>query len=218
MSAPTIALVLGSPRTPSNTSGLGVHLARLLAARGVSVATVHLATSVEQGHPLPFGPVSLPPAATGAGVARARLPETHADPSVRLWSAAVLAFDAVLLLSPEYNAGLPAPLKAALDALYYEWRGLPAALVACGTGGGANVLASAPAVLASLGADLVDERVGITLPQAALFGEWVTGDEGWLRDYDDALAPLLDSLVAKATAFHEQRTATADAAAPAHGT
>ncbi|GAA4216747.1 GNAT family N-acetyltransferase [Actinocatenispora rupis] len=39
----------------------------------------------------------------------------------RAWSARVSAADAIVLVTPEYNGGMPATLKNALDYLYDEW-------------------------------------------------------------------------------------------------
>ena len=48
------------------------------------------------------------------------------------WSARVGAADAYVFVIPEYNHGLNAPLKNALDFLYQEWAHKPAGLVAYG--------------------------------------------------------------------------------------
>jgi NAD(P)H-dependent FMN reductase len=45
---------------------------------------------------------------------------THAH--TRAWSATVEAADAIVVITPEYNYGYPAPLKNALDFLNHEWR------------------------------------------------------------------------------------------------
>jgi NAD(P)H-dependent FMN reductase/GNAT superfamily N-acetyltransferase len=39
----------------------------------------------------------------------------------RAWSQRVAAADAFVIVTPEYNYGMPAPLKNALDYLYHEW-------------------------------------------------------------------------------------------------
>ena len=50
----------------------------------------------------------------------------------RRWSATVDAADAFLILAAEYNRGITAPLKNALDALYVEWAGKPVGYVSYG--------------------------------------------------------------------------------------
>jgi NAD(P)H-dependent FMN reductase len=54
----------------------------------------------------------------------------------KAWSATVSAYDGFVFVFPQYNWGYPAPLKNALDFLYAEWAGKPAALVCHGTRGG----------------------------------------------------------------------------------
>lgn len=48
------------------------------------------------------------------------------------WSAQVEAADAFVFVSPEYNHGIPAPLKNAIDYLSQEWQYKPLGLVTYG--------------------------------------------------------------------------------------
>lgn len=48
------------------------------------------------------------------------------------WSARIDAADAVVLVTPEYNFGMPATLKNALDFLYQEWAHKAAGIVSYG--------------------------------------------------------------------------------------
>lgn len=50
----------------------------------------------------------------------------------RLWSASVAAADAFVFVMAEYNTGLTAALKNALDYLYVEWRYKPVGFVSYG--------------------------------------------------------------------------------------
>src|SRR5690242_19682950 len=50
----------------------------------------------------------------------------------RDWSARVDAADAFAIVTPEYNSGLPATLKNALDFLNQEWRYKPVGFVSYG--------------------------------------------------------------------------------------
>jgi NAD(P)H-dependent FMN reductase len=49
------------------------------------------------------------------------------------WSARVEAADAVVFVHPEYNHGMTAPLKNALDYLHQEWAYKPLGLVSYGS-------------------------------------------------------------------------------------
>jgi len=52
------------------------------------------------------------------------------------WSAKVAGTDGVVIVTPQYNWGYPAPLKNALDHLYNEWSNKPLAIVTYGGHGG----------------------------------------------------------------------------------
>lgn len=67
----------------------------------------------------------------------------HYDhPSVRSWSQIVGQADAFIFVTPEYNHGLPAPLKNAIDWLYPEWGNKAAAIVSYSTGIGGGIRAA----------------------------------------------------------------------------
>lgn len=87
----------------------------------------------------------------------------------RRWSRTVAGFDGFVFVFPQYNWGYPAPLKNALDFLYREWAGKPAALVTHGTRGGGRAAQQLhdvllglhmqpvqPPLLLAIGADAVD--------------------------------------------------------------
>src|SRR5829696_7628991 len=50
----------------------------------------------------------------------------------RDWSARVGRADAFVFVTPEYNFGIPAPLKNALDFLFFEWQYKPVGVVSYG--------------------------------------------------------------------------------------
>jgi NAD(P)H-dependent FMN reductase len=68
----------------------------------------------------------------------------------RRWSAIVAAADAFVFVMPEYNRTFTAPLKNALDYLYYEWNYKPVGLVSYGgmSGGLRAAYAIKPALTA----------------------------------------------------------------------
>jgi NAD(P)H-dependent FMN reductase len=53
----------------------------------------------------------------------------------RAWSQIVSGYAGFVFVFPQYNWGYPAPLKNALDYLYYEWHDKPAVSVTYGTRG-----------------------------------------------------------------------------------
>ena len=56
----------------------------------------------------------------------------YTQPHTVAWSARVDPADAFVFVFPEYNHGINAPLKNALDFLYQEWAHKPAGIVAYG--------------------------------------------------------------------------------------
>ena len=82
----------------------------------------------------------------------------------RAWSNRILSFDGFVFVFPQYNWGYPAVLKNALDFLYEEWKGKPAALVSYGTRGGARAAEQLRTVLTGLHMDVIADNVQIKIP------------------------------------------------------
>lgn len=62
-------------------------------------------------------------------------PHYHNEPT-RKWSATIRQYHAFVFVTPQYNWSIPASLKNALDFLFHEWKGKPAAIVSYGGKGG----------------------------------------------------------------------------------
>jgi len=92
-------------------------------------------------------------------------PERKAVPEVQKWLDKVAEFDAYVIVTPEYNRAPTAVLKNALDVLAYEMDHKPVALVAHGSTGGAQAVASLRIALPGVGA--------VALPQALFFTDQV---------------------------------------------
>jgi NAD(P)H-dependent FMN reductase len=58
--------------------------------------------------------------------------QQYAHQHTRDWSALVESLDAFVVVSPEYNYGFSAPLKNALDYLFFEWNYKPIGIVSYG--------------------------------------------------------------------------------------
>lgn len=54
------------------------------------------------------------------------------------WSDAIRSFAGYILISPEYNGGVPGGLKNAIDYLYSEWPGKPVVIITYGVQGGSH--------------------------------------------------------------------------------
>lgn len=97
----------------------------------------------------------------------------------RAWKRTVDGLDALIIVTPQYNGGYPAPLKNAIDTLYAEWRDKPILLVTYGYHGGVGAAEQLAPVLTRIKAKLLQPAVAIT----------VTDDD---RDASDHLANPCD--------------------------
>ncbi|KAJ5094286.1 hypothetical protein N7456_010147 [Penicillium angulare] len=110
----------------------------------------------------------------------------------RAWSAVVREYDAFIFVTPQYNWSIPASLKNALDYLYYEWKGKPAAIVSYGSRGGGKAADHLKGVLSGLRMRVVGTTVGLPvkftgLPVGDHEGEeLVEIDERDLKGWKDA--------------------------------
>jgi NAD(P)H-dependent FMN reductase len=114
--------------------------------------------------------------------------------------------DAFVIVTPEYNHGYPAPLKALIDASGAEWHAKPVAFVSYGgVSGGLRAVEQLRLVFAELHA--VTLRDSVSFP-----GAWEQFDAtGALRHPERAekgMATLLSRLAWWADALRRARTAT----------
>lgn len=109
------------------------------------------------------------------------------------WSALVEGADAFVFVTPEYNRGMPAPLKNALDYLYWEWRHKPAAFVSYsgGVSGGTRAVEMAKLTMTALSMFPVPEMVN--LPRIAQLVE--DGEFAPPEGAVEALHAMADRLV-----------------------
>jgi NAD(P)H-dependent FMN reductase len=106
----------------------------------------------------------------------------------RAWSRLVSSFDGFVFVFPQYNWGYPAPLKNALDYLYYEWHDRPAISVTYGTRGGSKGAQQFLGVLEGLHMRPLKDRLEIVVTDKDV-------DEHWqLRDVDATLAPYREQV------------------------
>jgi len=103
-------------------------------------------------------------------------PERKPDAETQKWLTAVAPFDGYVFVTPEYNRSTSAVLKNAIDVLGHEIDDKPVALVAHGSTGGAQAVASLRMAIPGVGA--------ITLPQALFFSDHLAdsiSDDGELK-------------------------------------
>lgn len=77
----------------------------------------------------------------------------YAHEHTRVWSRRIAALDAFVFVTPQYNWGIPAGLKNAIDYLFNEWKNKPAVIVSYG-GHGGDKAASALKICLAGGIDM----------------------------------------------------------------
>jgi NAD(P)H-dependent FMN reductase len=63
-------------------------------------------------------------------------PDKYVHEHSRRWAREIAQHDGYVLVSPEYNYGMPGSVKNAIDYLYHPWKGKPIAIVTYGLDGG----------------------------------------------------------------------------------
>src|SRR5213082_3370213 len=81
----------------------------------------------------------------------------------KAWAAKIGSFDAYVFVSPEYNHGIPAALKNAIDFLFAEWNNKAAGFVSYGGAGGARAVEQLRLVLAEVQMATVRNQVLLSL-------------------------------------------------------
>jgi NAD(P)H-dependent FMN reductase len=143
-----IAIVIGSTRPGRVGAAVGRWVHEL--ARTRSDAEFELVDLAEVGLPLLDEPV--PP-----------LQDRYSKEHTKRWAATVARFDGFVFVTAEYNHGIPAALKNALDFLYKEWNDKAAGFVAYGSMMGARAVEALRLSLAELQVATVRNQVGLSL-------------------------------------------------------
>src|SRR3989454_2973122 len=131
-----VGIITGSTRP--NRQSLDVAKWVLEAARKRSDAEYDLVDIKDFGLPLLDEP--MPPS-------MGKYQERH----TKRWAAKIASLDAFVFVSPEYNHGIPAALKNAIDFLFAEWNHKAAGFVSYGGAGGAGGVGQLRLVLAEGG-------------------------------------------------------------------
>lgn len=139
---------------------------------------------------LPFFNAPMPPSGEGY---------TITDEHVQEWSDKVTYADAVVWVMPEYNHSISGIQKNAIDWLYAEWADKPLAIVAYGWYAGANVLEAIKLPLKIVKPD-VRAEVGLGFTKQ-LNVDGTAADQALV---DEALAPVVDELLAEAKVSSEE--------------
>lgn len=155
------AVIVGSTRQGRQTDKLAKWVAKEL-GKHAETELIDL-----RDYPMPFFDEAISPRYN---------PERKPEPAVKKWLDKTAEFDGFVLATPEYNRSTTAVLKNALDSLDFQMDKKPVALVAHGSSGGAQAIASLRLVLPGIGA--------VAVPQALFFSDRLAesiDDEGNLK-------------------------------------
>ncbi|KAH7021428.1 flavoprotein-like protein [Microdochium trichocladiopsis] len=82
----------------------------------------------------------------------------------RKWSAEIAKHDAYILTVPEYNFGMAASTKNAIDYLYHEWKGKPVGVVSYGIMGGNSAREQVRKSLGGVGLKVTAAEASLAFP------------------------------------------------------
>lgn len=110
----------------------------------------------------------------------------------KIWSEKVDAYDGYVIVTGEYNHGIPAVLKNAIDYLYYEWHDKPAGFVSYGSAGGARAVEQLREVMGEV--HVADVRQQVLFFSAYDFENRTIFKPG--ESHEKMLNTMLDNLIA----------------------
>jgi NAD(P)H-dependent FMN reductase len=111
-------------------------------------------------------------------------------PETRAWSEAIDGFDGFVFVTPEYNHGVPAALKNAVDVLGPEWAHKAVAFVGYGANGGVRAVEHWRTIVVNL--MMTDVRAQVAL---STFDDWTDGDFTPIDQREQDLETTLDQLI-----------------------
>ncbi|MEU9996646.1 NADPH-dependent FMN reductase [Streptomyces sp. NPDC050848] len=121
----------------------------------------------------------------------------------RQWAAKIASFDGFVIVTPEYNHGIPGVLKNALDFLYAEWNNKAVGYVSYGVAGGVRSVEQLRLVAGEL--QMADVRQQVSLSLHTEFENYQVFKPG---DYNlAAMNTTLDQVIGWSTALAPLRTA-----------
>jgi NAD(P)H-dependent FMN reductase len=179
---PVISIIVGSTRegrfSEKPAKWISQHLKR---REGVDARLLDL-----RDFPMPFFDQPATPAMPG------RQPFKHE--AVQRWTAAIAQSDGFVFVTPEYNYGISAVLKNAIDWVYPEWNRKAAGIVSYGAAMGARSVQQLRETLIELQAAPI--RSSVHIPVATLWAHYKGGDvEAGLAELEAAAGMMIDDLL-----------------------
>lgn len=182
-----IAIIVGSTRPVRNSEAVARWAYDIASARPeAEFDVVDLAD-----HPLPYLDEPAPP-----------IIGMYTHEHTKAWSALIDGYDAFVFVTPEYNHGVPAVLKNAIDFLFAEWGDKAAGFITYSAqGGGVRAAEHLRSVLAELKVATVRSLVTLTLTED--FRDYTTFAPS--ADKEQAVHTMLDELIAWGGALRQLR-------------
>jgi len=87
----------------------------------------------------------------------------YQQPHTKRWAAKIASLDGFVFVTPEYNHGIPAALKNAIDFLFAEWNHKAAGFVSYGGAGGARAVEHLRLVLAEVRVATVRAQLSLSM-------------------------------------------------------
>jgi len=123
---------------------------------------------------------------------------------VRKWTAAIAQSDGFIVVTPEYNYGLAAVLKNAIDWVYPEWNRKAVGFVSYGSTAGARSVQQLRE--RAIEVQLAPIRSSVHIPVATLWAHYQGGDvEVALAELEAPARALIDDLLWWTTALKTAR-------------
>ncbi|MFI9330205.1 NADPH-dependent FMN reductase [Kitasatospora sp. NPDC052868] len=179
---PKIGIILGSTRPNRN----GEQVARWVLDIAARRTDARFELLDLRDHPLPHLDEPMPPSL-------GRYQNEH----TRQWAETIASFDGFVIVTPEYNHGIPGVLKNALDFLYAEWNNKAVGFVSYGGVGGVRAVEQLRLVAGEL--QLADVRQQVALSLITEFENYQVFKPG---DYNvPALNTMIDQVIAWSAAL-----------------
>ncbi len=150
---PKIGIIIGSTRPGRNAQAVAQWTKDIAESR--KDALFELIDIADYGLPLLDEHLS--------ALASARMGQDYSQPHTRIWSEVIAGCDGYVLIAPEYNFGISAALKNALDYLHREWNDKAAGFIGYGANGGTRSTAQLRLVMAELKVATVVPEVNLSL-------------------------------------------------------
>ncbi len=174
----SIAVIIGSTRP----NRFGEKPGKWIFERAKKLENVHMELLDLLDYPMPFLDEATPPSS---------LNKQYTNEVVKKWSEKIDQADAFIIVTPEYNHGVSAVLKNAIDHLYPEWNKKPVAFVGYGGVGGARSVEHLRQIATEL--EMVPLRNAVHIPGNIVFSiqggqaQWTAETEAGLEKNAEGL-------------------------------